>query len=232
MPLLDPVSSALFLVGLAVVLYEWRRIESALLLAWLLIALVFGGVLLVNPPEVQRFVTLAPLLCLLIAVGIDLGARFLTNAVPQVRRFVPALAALCVAGLGVWSLHFYFAVYTPRNDLGFRTTESTTAIGRYLAARPGRYVYFVGPPFTYLGNGSIEFIGRARGFDVPQPIGARGLPPPPRGLRPLVVFDPARMSELGAVRRRYPGTTVKSYHSDVDGAPLFAAYTPSRSNWP
>jgi hypothetical protein len=39
------------------------------------------------------------------------------------------------------------------------------------------------------------------------------------------------MSELPAVRRRYPGTTVQRYRSEVDGMLLFAAYAPSPDNW-
>jgi 4-amino-4-deoxy-L-arabinose transferase-like glycosyltransferase len=232
MPLLDPVSSALFLVGLAAVVHRWRRPESGLLLAWLVAALFFGGVLLVNTPESHHFVTLAPLICLFVALGLDLIRRLVVRAVPRARLVAAALTAVAVAGLVAWNVSFYFGEYTPRQSFGGRPTESATAIARFLAARERPYVYFVGPPFVYLGNGSIAFIARKPpGYDVPQRVGADGLPPPPAGRSPVVVFVPPRADEAAAVWRRYPGTAIRTYRSSVDRAPLFSAYAPSRRDW-
>ena len=233
MPLLDTVSSILFAIGLALTLYRWRSIESALLVAWLVVALVGGGFLLVNAPESHHFVTLAPLLCLLIGLGIDLLTRSVERTGVGARLRPPALAALAVGALVAWNLHFYFASYTPRHVYGFRETESSTAIGRYLATRHAEFVYFVGAPYTFLANGSIAFLARSpEGVDVPQPIGSDGLPPPPPGVRPIVVVAPARIGELASVRRRYPGTSVRKFRSEVDGVLLFATYSPNEKNWP
>ena len=115
-----------------------------------------------NTPESHHFVTLAPLICLFVALGLDLARRALVRAVPATRRLAPALTVLAVGALVAWNLDFYFREYTPRNNFGGRPTESATAIGRHLAAHPGRYVYFVAPPFAYLGIGSIAFLAGSR----------------------------------------------------------------------
>lgn len=222
-----------FLVGLTVVVCGWRRIESALLLAWLVLALVGGGVLLVNTPESHHFVTLAPLICLLMALGLDLLGRGLERVVPALRRDVPALTAIVVATRMAWNLNFYFREYTPRRVYGFRAAESATAISEYITARPGRFVYFFGPPFAYLENGTIAFVARTpAGLDVLGPMGAKGLPVPPGDQSPLMIFYPPRAGEAAAVSRRYPGTPIRPVRSEVDGMLLFVTYTPAADAWP
>jgi 4-amino-4-deoxy-L-arabinose transferase-like glycosyltransferase len=80
-PLLDQVSAVLFLLGLGVAISNWRRIDAALLLAWIVGTAVFGGMLLINAPESPRYVTSAPAVCLLIAFALELPAVLLGRAV-------------------------------------------------------------------------------------------------------------------------------------------------------
>ena len=155
------------------------------------------------------------------------------RAVPATRRLAPALTVLAVGALVAWNLDFYFREYTPRNNFGGRPTESATAIGRHLAAHPGRYRLLRRATVRVPGHRLDRLPGaEPLGYDVPQPVPPEGLPPPPAGREPLVIFAPPRADEAAAVWRRHPGSPVRTYRSDVDGRPLFSSYTPSSDAWP
>jgi 4-amino-4-deoxy-L-arabinose transferase-like glycosyltransferase len=79
-PLLDRASALLFLFGLGITITNWRRIDAAMLLAWLAGTAVFGGMLLVNAPESPRYVTSAPAVCLLVAFALEMLVMLLRGA--------------------------------------------------------------------------------------------------------------------------------------------------------
>jgi hypothetical protein len=228
MPLLDPVSAALFVVGLVVLVVAWRRSESALLLAWLLGAAVLGGMLLVDPPHSPRYVNAAPAVCLVVALGIVSLVRSLGRSAGLSSRTRHAVVAAAVIALGLWSLAFYFEAYTPRAKLGGPRTEMQTAVAASIAARPAdTYVYLLaGQDELYLGNGTIRFIAPGRrGLDV--------LPTTSSADVPLVavphmwVVTPARFGEFRAIRHREPDGRLVVRRSPVDDRALFATYEPS-----
>jgi 4-amino-4-deoxy-L-arabinose transferase-like glycosyltransferase len=230
MPLLDPVSSFFFVAGVALLVLRWQRPESALLLAWLIGTCVFGGILLSSPPQSQRYVTTAPVICLVIAIALERAAAVLRTIPWAPRLLAPASAAAAVLGLGLWNLGFYFRDYSPRNSYGYRATEAATAIAHYLQPRLRRgYVYFFGPPRIYLGHGTIKFVATGlHGTDVLRPIVSAGDLPPgePPGLRPIFLFLPERAVELSAIRARYPRGRVETVRAGSDHGVLFYAYRP------
>jgi 4-amino-4-deoxy-L-arabinose transferase-like glycosyltransferase len=94
MPLLDNVSSVLFLIGVVILIMRLRHNESALMLIWLVGVSVFGGLLLVNPPESTRFINAAPAICAALAIGVHeiltLVAALLSEKDPARRSIIPA----------------------------------------------------------------------------------------------------------------------------------------------
>lgn len=228
MPLLDQVSATLFLLGLALTVARPRRPESALLVAWLAGAAVFGGMLIVNL-ESPRFVTTAPALCLLIAVALGQIGALAQRWVGEGRRVAHAAAAVGLAALALWNVNFYFREYTPRHTYGWITTEAATAIGQYLRDQPpDTFAYIVGPPRLYMDNGTVRFIApRVQGVDVPEPLESpEQIPPLPDGMRPVFIFLPERAGELEVVRQRYPDGHVASFDALSEDSGLYTLYEP------
>jgi hypothetical protein len=227
-PLLDPSSSLLFLLGLAITIVRWRRLDAAMLIAWLVGVGVFGGMIMVNPPESPRYVTSTPVVCLFIALAIvELGA-LVHRSRTLGRRAAWGMTA-AVGLLALWNVNFYFREYTPRNTYGWFNTEIGTTIGRYLQQQPDPvFVYFFGPPRMFYGNGAIRFIAAGvHGVDVLQPITtAAELQPPPKGLRPIFIFLTERVGELRAVQDRYSVGTLQHVVAHSQDTTLLLIYEP------
>ena len=229
MPLLDPVSSGFFALGLLLLLWRWRRPETAAIFAWLLGIVVSGGILVLNVPESTRFVTVLPALCLITALGIVRAAELVAWKAHQLRAAAWAAALVAAFGICIWSLVFYFAEYTPRNSFAGRQAEEATRIARFIRGTAGTtFVYFLGPPWTYYGNGTIRFLADGvPGEDVLHPIRSPSdVPAATAGPTPLYIILPARLKEATALMRRYPHGSLTGVRSRADGEPLFYAFEP------
>jgi hypothetical protein len=108
MPLLEPVWAVLFLIGVAVALGRWRRMESALFAAWLLGVTLVGGALFVNPPQAHHLISIAPLLCVLVASGLNTVGCVVSRSLHRAGSALRWLMPLAAAGLASWSAAFYF----------------------------------------------------------------------------------------------------------------------------
>src|SRR5262249_53123415 len=104
-PVFDPLSAALFLVGLGVALWRRGRADRAALIWWL--GMLLPGFLSVAAPQFMRTLGAAPAAVLFAALGLDVVAVW-------IRRWASfaAIAALwawpvLAGGLGVYQ---YFAV--------------------------------------------------------------------------------------------------------------------------
>jgi hypothetical protein len=227
-PLLDRASAVLFVFGLTIAFSRWRRMEMVLLLAWIVGAAIFGGVLLKNTPESPRFVTTAPALCLFIALAIERLVGLLSWALPLGRRVAYGVGAAAVLLLALWNLNFYFREYTPRRTFGWLNTEVATEIGGYIRRQPNAYVYFFGPPRIFVGNGTIRFMALdTPGVDLIDPLATpEALPPLPDGRRPIFIFLPERAGEMAVIERRYPGGTRYQANAQVEEVTLFYSYEP------
>ena len=224
-PLLDFVSSVLFIVGMIWCVAHWRWSSSVLLMIWFWSALITGWVITENPPSSQRLVIVTPALALLVAVGLDTLMRLSRRLLDARRSMVRGLATGIVLVIVIVNLRFYFWTYTPARVYGNPTAEMTTRLARQLE-REGddKVVYLHGPPFVYWDFGTLRFMARGvSGMNVP-PEG-QGDPPKPdlsRGAR--FVFHPARLEELANVQERYPDGVEERVHSSADGELLYALY--------
>jgi 4-amino-4-deoxy-L-arabinose transferase-like glycosyltransferase len=229
MPLLDRTSAILFILGLTLVIHRWRRIESALLLAWVLGVMIFGGMLLIDPPQSARYVIAAPAMCLLIGLALTQIAAALRWALPLTQRHVAVLGAAAVLLLALWNINFYFREYTPRDAYGWLNTEVATDIGTYLQRQPDKvFVYFFGPPRMFITNGSVRFIATdVPSIDVLETINSPDmLPPLPPERRPIFIFLPERAGELAIVQGRYPNGTLRQVDAVSEQTTLYLSYEP------
>lgn len=183
-----------------------------------------GLVLLIDPPASQRLVGLSPLLCVLVALGLD---RLLalahnswswevtrTDTAATTKPVDYAVLLLVLAGMLLGSIRFYFGQYTPGGFFLEANSELLDRAGRYLRnLGPEYYVYFAGAPRVYWGAPTIAFLAPGmQGQDVLEPVSVM----PVRGGavgKAVFLFTPERASELNWLRVRYPGGRVQKFRS-------------------
>ncbi len=226
-PLVDFVSGALIVAGLAATVVRARWPSRTFVHVWLWPTLLMAWGVTENPPSSQRGLLLIVPVVLLIAYGVE----WLWSLLGQRTVAFASLAAVTLTMVVAVNAAFYFGRYVPSQVYGNPTAQSATAFARYSLAHPepvcdaapdglcrGR-VYFVGPPFLYWGFGTLEFMLRGfPGEDVPQ------------GKVPVTLSGPARFAvmperaaDLGLIRERYPGG-VETELNAPDGRLLMVVY--------
>jgi 4-amino-4-deoxy-L-arabinose transferase-like glycosyltransferase len=225
-PLLDFVSGVLFFLGFVRAAVRWRRRGSGLVLVWFWAAVTMGWVLTENPPSSHRMLVVAPVLAILVGLGlnwlVELGQRVVGRP-----RFVgwDEIAIVALVLIAILNLHYYFIVYTPTGIYGNPTAEIATRLGRYLQEQGGTddVVYFYGAPAMYAGIPNLRYL--ARDFELVDVIEGQeptASIPASSGVR--FVFLPHRLGELDAVRERFPDGKEKQAHSRSDDRLLYVLY--------
>src|SRR5262245_17479100 len=120
-PQLDPITGALFLVGLLVVLRSsgLDRPRRVGLLAFWLLPLIPSAVS-DSAPHALRALGAVPAICVIAALGLD---RFARAAATRFAPAYPVLVVLMLIGAGVLNWHAYFYQWASRPEVaaGFNT---------------------------------------------------------------------------------------------------------------
>jgi len=214
-PLVDPVSLALALCGLALALIRFRDSNCFLLVVWVGATFVFGQVLTNIPHSSYRAAPICPALA--ICAGLA-GATFNDHVLTplRTRRAAAQTVALVVllavlAPLNLRYLADYFAQ---------RSRDPVVGMDRLIAAGSTAPVYYVleaGPQ-----HACLSFLTTGRTVrELPSLID--GLSTIDRTRDAVFVFDPA-MAEAGAeiVRRCYPGAVTVSGPYPAGPQPVLA----------
>lgn len=226
MPLLDPLSGMFFVFGATYSGIQWRKKNYALLLIWLTLGVFFGSTLLENPPTSPSFIIVSVPAIFFVALGLDKLIELAARVLRPLARVRWQAAALFVALFAAWNLGFYFLEYTPRYSYGGEPNWVAGELVKYLQGRSDKYhVYFVAPPYIYLGIGSRKFmLPNLKGEDVLEPIrSAEDLEFVRRARPALFVFVPARENEFPIVQQTFPGGQVIRFDKP-DGKLLFFIY--------
>jgi hypothetical protein len=215
-------------------------LRYSLLTVWVLVTLVFGAVLLENPPNSHRLIIAAPALSLLAAVALISLGHFVIGQKeegrgeaeetpraprPAPRAFFGILLAIAILLAGL-DIAFYFGRYQSQHTFGDRNTEIADNMAHYLNTLEGDWAaYFYGPPNMYVGFPTIpllvqDFHEGINLFDVPPDAPTLPLSPAPNQ---VFIFLPERFGEAAAVQSQLPGGelhTFSGFHAD----PLFHVY--------
>jgi len=119
-PVLDPISSLCFLVGLAVVLWRWRRPHRLFIVVWFLVMALPGAFTGEALPHFHRGIGALPPLCLLCAFGAVWLTERLETAIPRRGARATSGAVLCLMLLAAMVLSYrdYFSPWQQRLDQG------------------------------------------------------------------------------------------------------------------
>ncbi len=223
-PLLQFIPSIFFVFGLTYALWQWRKREYFLLVAWYLLVIIFGGTLLENPPSSMRLVLSIPPAVLCLALGVMKLASYVQRVLAPPRHTASALALVLVLLMSYQSAYFYFGKYTPSRVYAGHNTEVADRMGKYLRVLgPSYRCYFFGAPRMYYGFATIPFLAPGvQGTDVTQPLKSEAelkTSPGPA----VFVFLPERRGEMEIVLRIYPEGLLREFR-DQKGQILFIAY--------
>jgi 4-amino-4-deoxy-L-arabinose transferase-like glycosyltransferase len=225
-PMLDPLTAALFLLGLGYAVLRPGRPYLLLLLSWFAVPVVYGGVL-GQTFDAARFPGYMPALYLLACVPLEMAWRRLCEwRVPAVRVGAGLFVALVVAAgwVNVTTL-FAEQSHDPRVRAAFEPQDAD--IAAYFGGQGhGGYSYLLAP-FAFPGAGTV--LGWAAG----APAGRSGedladvLPlhdrVSARSLR-VVTADPYPAMEMArAFSLVYPGTSISAWTNPDTGHVYSAA---------
>jgi Dolichyl-phosphate-mannose-protein mannosyltransferase len=222
-PMLTPLAALLFVVGALISLRRTGDVRTRWLLMWI------GGTILTvalsaNPPAAQRYVTSAPAVAVLVAIGASHPAQKMQTISPRGAAFAGAALAgmLCLAVVGE-GFH-YFGQYAARRAFGDYNAETADRIARWLAARPDRQrVYFLGLPWMELSSHeTILFLVPGLVSDEVDPGKEWTIELQRPGVYQFVVL-PEREDDLPHIRVCFPGGSI-SRETGRDHKLLFATY--------
>jgi hypothetical protein len=235
-PLLDPVSGALLLAGLAVALRHLTNPRIFPMLAWWGGAILLGGVLTESPPSSQRLITAAIPTIFFVALALVTLAHMLrrtfTNFIHARRLVVVSLIGLVIA-FGANSIKTYFIDYTPLRIFGGYNGIIATELGMFAQRELGSdwRIYFLGWPQMSIDFGSTFYLAPdTPGVDLPPFEGdpatlLRATP----DLSAAFVVLPFRIDELAIIREAYPGGTLREIASPIRPELLFSVYLVPKS---
>ena len=218
-PILDPLTSSLYVLGLAYCLLRWRQPRYALLAFWYLVP-VLGNILSIDPPQVHRMVTLVPAPFIMAAVTVDRLHVEVTRRLPMqplrwLRVALGALLVLFLAAVCYLNVDAYFVRYATRWPW-----RNVTDVARFIrGVGNDRQVYLVSDlPF---GHGTIRFIAHGvRGLEARN---IAELMPSQMDLSRDAVFviTPSHYYLLQTIQEIYPAGRLSEYRE-------FRAYEVSR----
>jgi SAM-dependent methyltransferase/4-amino-4-deoxy-L-arabinose transferase-like glycosyltransferase len=231
-PLFRFWSGLLLALGLVLALLRSRHFRWAMLLIWFATVILFGGALLILPPDSHRLLAALPAACLLAAAPLEWLFRRLPNQFPRLRDYaLPALgliAVLLVAG----DVLFYFGPYRADRRFADRNTEIAHEIATYLHTfEEPTTAYLYGPPTIYADFPTIPFLApnftlNFNLFNVQEPGGPLETPriPDPNF---VYLFLPERADELSAIQAEFPDGELQQFDGHY-AQPLFLAYEVER----
>jgi hypothetical protein len=202
--MLDDVTAALFVIGLAMSLPWRRRVREGFVLYWWVATAIVGGVMTIDAPAPVRLVGVLPALALLAAIPLDkllsagAGARARSTA-------AAALVAMLLAGAAWANWQTYFVAFA-----NAPYADDQSAAGRRIEQLPsGSTVFLLGShEFLTFFNELFHFNYPGRRLeDVADP--AHLLPLHQPVTFPLaVILGPSQVTLASYARALYPHTEI------------------------
>jgi hypothetical protein len=213
-PMLDFVSSILFVLGLVYSFARALRPRHFFLLIWFWATIIAGGILTLPAPFVPRLAGMLPVVALFAAMAGSASLDVLRQAWADKKATRATLGAVVALTLGVVSgLNYdtYFNDYLPTVQ-GWAMREPATAIARYLESLGDDYeVYLLGEPRLYIRHGTIRFIARdITGTDVLDP--SLYIPLRSGGQKNAVyILLPSHLQHLDSLQQYYPSGVIRNF---------------------
>jgi 4-amino-4-deoxy-L-arabinose transferase-like glycosyltransferase len=226
-PILRPIPGVFFMIGLVFLFFNRQKKFNLMILLWVSAYAVVGA-LSESTPAAQRYVASAPAAAMLVAIGINESANFVTRRWPKTQKYVWHGILTVGLLLAVSEASFYFFDYSPKNMVELADSNSMVGyrMGLYLRQRTDHpQIYFLGAP--RMGFGSIpstQYLAPkfTEATDINHPWGS-AQNPPVEGQHLLFIVLPGLQADLQAIQADYPGGNIRAAYSTNDQA-LFYLY--------
>jgi hypothetical protein len=251
-PMLDFVSGALFMLGIAYSLYRVFDRRHLLLQAWFWSGIVVGGALVVVPSDnAYRIAIVFPAVCIFVALGVDrlvaLGVDRLaalrvdrmaalgSRVMPDMRwtMFAPVIAFITVAT--VLNVKAYFPDFAFTCRYGDWATRFASHMGQKMAeVGPSYTAYLVGDGSVWHGiHQSVDYLSNdmpltnVAGMNISSGQLVITEPEGPlvsveKNKPTIFFFIPMREGEMGTIRSYLPGRA--EYYIPDCGTPMVGVY--------
>jgi len=228
LPMLDPWTGVLFVLGLGYCLFYFRRNRHLFYLAWFLITMIGGGVLTVDFRS-HRLVGVMPVVFIFAAVFIE-GAwaafrRALSASLDRSFALI-LLPVLVFAAYTNYYIFFHLQIHAPSVRAEF--TREVSAIANYIAALgEGHYFYLFGNHAYYTPGMDFAWMaGEApgeRALDVLDVIPSRRKA---RNEELVYIFStPYNVEALAdVIHYFYPRSRTETFHGEYDRYTFVAAH--------
>ena len=110
-----------FLLGLAYCGWRWRTLGGGLLFWWCLAAAI-ANVFISNSTDAARYNIVFPVLCAVVALGIELTWLWLVRLLPH-QRFRERVTVICVVSIGIVQAHYYLGYQMNSYHVGYFYTQ-------------------------------------------------------------------------------------------------------------
>lgn len=209
-PILRSFAAGFFLLGIAFIAVEWRKQQNWLVLFWLGIFVLAGG-LSESTPAAQRYVGAAPAAALVVGYGLAGFSDQLATALKGGAKVFAVISFIIVILLAASDVNFYFNDFSQRGDYAGANTAVAQHLATLLQERPaGTQVAFFGlPRMGYRSIPTLPYLApHAIGLDMMQPLGSPQNPPIDPG--PVIfVFLPEHDGDLKALQTMFPDRPIQ-----------------------
>jgi hypothetical protein len=224
-PILTPLTSAFFILGLAYSLSQWRRWEHFFLNLWFWATIVTGNILTTDAPFTPRLVGMVPVLFIFAGLALDKIREQLSQAFrSKGKRYFASVTALTLLLIACTNGDAYLNRYIGKQ----KPMSGSTELARYIRTLGPEYrTYLLGAPHLYFSFSAIRFIARgSEGVDVHNV--ADEIPIRSTVEKEVVfILLPSHVDALSFIRRYYPNGILEE-HRDVYDHLMFASYRVSR----
>ncbi len=225
-PMLHPLQAPLFIIGLVAIFAKWRRPVNQALLAWILVVLTLGSILITDPATFHRILGVLPAAILVVAIGIDAGVDTLARFGRWSPRTATRLAAVIVAVLVLVDVHYYFWIYNVKQAYKTPTQEAVS-----IAALEYERMDGAGTFILCTREGVDTEIGTIYHTPIAYVAGADFLGWSTRveaelhSDLPLYFYLlPDCFDQLPRLMQEYPGGTLTEYHRSSDDLLIMMRY--------
>ena len=223
--MLHPAQAPLFLIGLLAIFARIKKPINQGLVAWILIVLTLGSVLITDAATFHRILGALPAAILVVAIGVDAGVEALARVARWKPEAATRVAAVVVLLLVVMDVHFYFGVYNVHQAYKTPTQEavSIAALEYQHAQGQGSFLLYshegVDPngkiyhsPIAYVAGEAFHGGGQIieGQINTGQPM--------------YFYVLPDMANELPRIMARFPGGALTEYHRRADNLLLMTRY--------
>ena len=225
-PMLPPIAAPFFFIGLVALLVKVRQRQPVGLgtLAWIVVILTLGSVLIGDAATFQRLLGLLPAAILVVAIGLDASVEALCRAQQWSLERTNWIAYVAAAIVAVISIHFYFAVYNTQVVWKRADQEAVAVAALEYERLHGQGTFVLCTEIGVGEDGTIYHppITLVAGEDYVGSI-SQVEPDSSKPIRFYILPD--KFDNLSELETRFPDGNLWEYRRRADGELLLVRYT-------